>query len=128
MNANTSVRVVVANRPRLMRELVMATIGDQPDIEIVGEVQDESEIAKVVGEKRPDFLILALDRPDVRPHICDELLRQHPGLRILALASESNNSVFLWASLDIHSNSFEVSEQGILSALRSKPQAVGGGL
>ncbi|MGA7753318.1 MAG: hypothetical protein WCB05_10815 [Candidatus Sulfotelmatobacter sp.] len=32
------VRVLVANRPRLMREMVMTTISDQPDIEIVGEV------------------------------------------------------------------------------------------
>ncbi len=31
------IRILVANRPRLMRELVMATISDRPDIEIVGE-------------------------------------------------------------------------------------------
>jgi DNA-binding NarL/FixJ family response regulator len=124
----TNVRVVVANRPRLMRELVVATIADQSDIEIVGEVQDEADIAKVVEEKQPDFLIVALDRPDERPAICDDLLRQFPGLRILALAPEANNSIFLWASLDIHSDSFEVSEEGILSALRSKTQTVGGNL
>jgi DNA-binding NarL/FixJ family response regulator len=28
-----------------MRELVMATIADQPDIEVVGEVQNETELA-----------------------------------------------------------------------------------
>ena len=39
------VRVLVANHPRLMRELVMATIADQPDIEVVGEVQNESDLA-----------------------------------------------------------------------------------
>jgi DNA-binding NarL/FixJ family response regulator len=125
---STNVRVVVANRPRLMRDLVVATIVDQPDIEIVGEVQNEADILKVVGEQRPDFLIVALDRPDERPRICDELLKQHPGLRILALAPESNNSIFLWASLDIHSNSIEVSEEGILGALRGKAQVTGGGL
>ncbi len=125
---NTNVRVVVANRPRLMRELVVATIADQPDIEIVGEVQDEADIPKVVGEKQPDFLIVALDRVDEWPRICYELLRQYPGLRILALAPESNNSIHLWASLDIHSNNIEVSEEGILGALRSKTAAVGGAL
>jgi DNA-binding NarL/FixJ family response regulator len=123
---NTPVKVVVANRPRLMRELVVATIADQPDIEIVGEVQDEAEISKVVEEQQPDFLIVALDRPNVRPQICDDMLRLHPGLRILALSAESNNSIFLWASLDIHSNSVEVSEEGILGVLRGKTQAVGG--
>ena len=48
-----NVRVVVANRPRLMRELLLATIADQPDIEVVAEVQDDADIARVVEEKHP---------------------------------------------------------------------------
>jgi len=35
------IRVLVANHPRLIRELVTATISDQPDIEVVGEVHHE---------------------------------------------------------------------------------------
>jgi D-glycero-alpha-D-manno-heptose-7-phosphate kinase len=56
------VRVLVANRPRLMRELVMATIADQPDIELVGEVIDEAELAEVVEQVQPDVLILAINK------------------------------------------------------------------
>jgi len=40
------IRVLVANRPRLMRELILTTFADQPDIEIVGEVGEESEISE----------------------------------------------------------------------------------
>ena len=32
------IRVLIANQPRLIRELISATIADQPDIELVGEV------------------------------------------------------------------------------------------
>ena len=103
-----------------MRELVLATIADQPDIEIVGEVQDEADIARIVDEKLPDFLIIALDEPGQRPPLCDSLLRQHPEMKILALAPEHNSSIFYWASLDIHSNPVEASEDGILGALRGK--------
>ena len=116
------IRVVVANRPRLMRELVLATISEQPDIEIVGEVQDEADIRRVVEEKQPDFLIIALDEPSGRPLLCDSLLYQFPDMKILALAPERNSSVFYWASLDIHSNQVEASEEGILDALRGKAQ------
>ena len=56
------VRVLVANRPRLMRELVMATISDQPDIEVVGEVVDEGELTEVVEQVQPDVLILAINK------------------------------------------------------------------
>ena len=55
------VRVLVANHPRLMRELVMATIADQPDIEVVGEVQNEAELADIVEQVQPDVLIIAMD-------------------------------------------------------------------
>ena len=55
------VRVLVANHPRLMRELVLATIADQPDIEVVGEVQNEGELAEIVEQVLPDVLILAMD-------------------------------------------------------------------
>jgi hypothetical protein len=40
-----TIRVLVANRPRLMRELIVATFADQPDIEIVGEIESASRAA-----------------------------------------------------------------------------------
>ena len=113
-----NVRVLVANRPRLMRELVLATLFDQPDIEVVGEVEDEVDISPVVEEKQPDYLIVSLDDPRSRPPVCDTLLAKFPNMKILALAPEHNSSVFYWASLDIHSFDVESSEDGILEALR----------
>jgi len=35
-----SIRVLVANHPRLMREIILTTFADQPEIEIVGEVAE----------------------------------------------------------------------------------------
>ncbi|HUX10427.1 MAG TPA: hypothetical protein VMW51_07265 [Terriglobia bacterium] len=121
-----NVRVLVANRPRLIRELILATIADQPDIEVVGEVQDEADILVTVEEQRPDFLIVALDNPRARPAVCDALLAKFPDMKILALAPERNSSVFYWASIDIHSFSVEASEEGILGALRGPKQGAGG--
>jgi len=113
-----NVRVLVANHPRLMRELVLATLFDQPDIEVVGEVVREADLASAVEEQRPDFLIVALDSSGARPAVCDALLSKFPNMKILALAPERNSSVFYWASLDIHSFDVEASEEGILGALR----------
>jgi hypothetical protein len=45
----------------VMRELVLATISDQPDIEIVGQIHGDTEIASAVEQTRPDFLIITLD-------------------------------------------------------------------
>jgi len=115
-----AIRVLVANRPRLMRELILTTFADQPDIEIVGEVGDESEISESVKRTLPNFVVIALDHPGRRPAICDELLREHPEVRVIAVAPEKNFVVYYWASLNIHSNDIEASEQGILSAMRTR--------
>lgn len=114
------IKVLVANRPRLMRELVMATISDQPDIEVVGVLEDETAILQMVEQEHPEFLIIALDQSDERPHICDVLLDRFPHMCILALAAERNSSIFYWVSLDIRSNRIENSEDGILGALRGR--------
>ena len=119
------VRVLVANRPRLMRELVLAVISDQPDIEVVGELQNENELAEAVEEAQPDILILALDDADKRVAQCGFLLGRYPQMKILALAPEKNRGMFYWATVDVRTKALESSEAGILSALRDRPSLVG---
>jgi chemotaxis response regulator CheB len=115
-----AIRVLVANRPRLMRETILATFADQPDIEIVGEVADDSEISESVKRTLPNFVVIALDQPGRRPSICDDLLREHPDVRVIAVSAENNFVVHYWASLDIHSSNIEASEEGMLNVLRGK--------
>lgn len=123
---NQLVRVAVANQPRLMRELVLETVRQQPDIEVVAEIQDESDIERAVEESKPDFLIIALHESDSCPPVCNLLLHRHPHMKVLALAVERNSSVFFWASFNIHAAPVEASEDGILGALRGKQSPLGG--
>jgi len=120
------IRVVVANRPRLMRQLVLETISEQPDIEVVAEIENEDEIVGAVEGTLPDFLIISPDEFNQRPRLCDTLLRRYPEMKILALAPERNSSIYYWGSFDIHENPEEASEAGILIALRRKGESVGG--
>lgn len=119
------VRVLVANRPRLMRELVMATISDQPDIEVVGEVADDGDLTEMVEQALPDVLILAMDEPERRLGQCGFLLGRYPQMRIIALAPEQNTGIFYWAIVDIRTKPLESSEAGILNAVRERPVLVG---
>jgi DNA-binding NarL/FixJ family response regulator len=112
----SKIRVLVANRPRLMRDLVLATIADQPDIEVLGELEDDSKIAQAVADLQPDIVIIALDRADERPAICDYLLIHYPRVKVLAVAPEDDNSVFFWS--DIRSAAVESSVEGILGVIR----------
>jgi chemotaxis response regulator CheB len=108
-----------------MRDLVLAVIADQPDIEVIGELQDENGLAEAVEETQPDILILALDVADKHVAQCGFLLGRYPHMKILALAPEQNRGAFYWANVDVRTKPLESSEAGILSALRERPSLVG---
>jgi chemotaxis response regulator CheB len=120
-------RVLMANQPKLMRELLLETLAEQPWVEIVGEVSDESEIRHLVLKTSPDLLVVTAEKPGKRPAICDALLREFPALRIIAVAAEESYSVCYWASLDIHADDIEPSEQGFLSAVKNVAESVSKG-
>ena len=126
--ADKVIRILVANQPRVMRELLLATLAERPDIEIVGEVANEAEIARTVKRTAPDLLVISLDELGQRPEICDAVLRAYPHVRIIAVANETNHSVCYWASLqlDIHCSDIEPSQEGILGAMRNITGRVGG--
>ena len=112
-------RVLMANQPKLMRELLAEMLAEESWIQIVGEVTQEAEIRDLVQKTSPDLLVVTAEQPGKRPAICDELLREFPSLRIIAVAAQESYSVCYWASLDIHADDIEPSEQGFLSAVKS---------
>lgn len=119
-----TIRVLVANRPRLMRELMVATIAEQPDIEIVGEVEEDSDLLSAVEKTRPDFMIVALEEFNELPQVCHSILHSYPQMKVIAVSSDRNSSMFYWASLEVQSNEIEASEAGVLGALRGKMQPI----
>lgn len=123
---NKAIRILVANRPKLMREALLGTLSDQPWIEVVGEVSNDADIPDHVLRTLPDLLVIAVDEPGKRPSLCDALLQKYPDLRIIAVAPYQDYSVCYWASLDIHTDNIEPSEQGFLSAVRSVAEGLSG--
>jgi DNA-binding NarL/FixJ family response regulator len=113
-----AIRILIANRPKLMRELLLTTLSEQTWVEVIGEVPEIADIPAFVDRTTPDLLVIDAEEPGKRPRICDTLLRDHPQLRIIAVAPQENYSVCYWASFDIHSDDVEVSEEGFLSAVR----------
>jgi chemotaxis response regulator CheB len=112
-------RILVANHPKLMRDVILSTLADQPGIEVVGEVSEEGQILKQVLDTHPDLLVIALDETERRPAICDRVLQERPDLRIIAVASRKERTLCFWASFAIHCADIETSTAGILSAVHN---------
>ena len=120
-------RILMANQPKLMRELLVEMLEEESWIEIVGEVARESDIRELVLKTAPDLLVVTADKPGKRPIICDELLKEFPAMRIIAVAAHENYTVCYWASLDIHADDIETSEHGFLGAVKNAAQITSSG-
>jgi DNA-binding NarL/FixJ family response regulator len=112
------VRVLVANRPRLMREVVRKALSLHADMELVGEIENELEILPAIERTQAHYLIIAQEEVGRRPAICDDVFDKHPHLKILAVAPGSDDSVFYWVFMEIRSSQIETSEEGVINALR----------
>jgi chemotaxis response regulator CheB len=121
-----TVRVLVANRPRLLREMVLSALAEQKGINVVGEADDERDVPEMVERTKPDFLLIGMEEGRKRPQLCDVLLKQYPSLRIIAVAPSSSLGIFYWASFEIHSATLEASEEGLLEVIRKKDALPGG--
>jgi DNA-binding NarL/FixJ family response regulator len=108
-----------------MRELIMTTIADQPDIELVGEIDKTEDLTDAVAQARPDVLIIAMGEHKKYRAQCGFLLGRYPEMKILALAPEENRAQIYWASVDIRCKPLESSEAGILEAVRQQAIVIG---
>ena len=111
-------KVLVANRPRLLRELLLNTISEAVDMEVVGEVFQESDLASAVGRTHPDCVIVALENANELPERCTLLLREFPNLKVIAISADGNSLKYYWSQQLILSEQIEASEAAVLGALR----------
>jgi DNA-binding NarL/FixJ family response regulator len=117
-------RVLLANQPRLLRERVLAAIANQPDIEIVGQLEDACDIPEAVARLRPDWVVVTLEESGALSPQCYDLLEEHPQTKILSISSRRNSATLCWATLIMHSNQMEPTQKNLLGALRGKHQFV----
>jgi DNA-binding NarL/FixJ family response regulator len=84
------VRVVIAEDNALLREGLVALLGEQPDVEVVAQAEDGDGLLRVVNGHKPDVAIVDVRLP---PTFTDEGVRaaiavreRHPGVGVLILS------------------------------------------
>jgi len=85
------IKIVLANRPRMMREVVKQMIDSQPDMEVVGEVLDPVDLLVAVRDTQADAVILDLE-DSKEPGLTSHLLAEYPNLTILGLAANGKTA------------------------------------
>lgn len=83
------IRVLLANHPLMIPEVIRQLVAEQEDMELVGDCRGPMKILQEVGRAKADAVILAQEGMD-EPGICSQLLAVYPDLTILGLTQNLN--------------------------------------
>ena len=84
-------KLVIADDHSLMLSAVRMALADEPDIEIVGEVQSGQQLLPLVGQTLPDVVLLDLRMPGMDGLRCLELMRErHPQVKCIVLSGNDD--------------------------------------
>jgi len=79
------IKILLANRPRMLREVVRKMIDVQPDMEVAGEVLDPVDLLVAVKDTVADAVILDLEDSE-ESELTSHLLVEYPNLTIVGVA------------------------------------------
>jgi DNA-binding NarL/FixJ family response regulator len=86
-----TVRVLLADDHRLLRELLRDQLQKEPDIEVVGEASSGRELMEQVNARPPDLVVLDIGMANVNGiDAMAELAARHPAVKVICLSGYSD--------------------------------------
>jgi chemotaxis response regulator CheB len=112
-------RILLIDMPRMLREVIGATIAEQPDLELVDEIDDHSFTLGGLERARADVVIVGADV--LEPSAVAAALRSRPDARVLRV-SEDGRETSLWELRPHEQRLGAVSPERLLDAIRAGQQ------
>jgi DNA-binding NarL/FixJ family response regulator len=81
----TTVRIVLADDHKVMREGLRLVLDREADIEIVGEADDGAATIQLAGDLRPDVVVMDISMPGLNGVKATEALATIRGIKVLIL-------------------------------------------
>jgi DNA-binding NarL/FixJ family response regulator len=90
----SSIRILVVEDFAPFRQFMRATLGQGPDLQIIGEVSDGLEAVQKAEELKPDLIVLDIGLPSLNGFEAARRIRQvAPETKILFVSQESSADV-----------------------------------
>lgn len=90
------IRLLLADDHAILSAGLRALLGYYDDIEIVGEARDGTEAVELVGERRPDIVLMDIAMPGLNGIEATRLIRQqYPHTRVLVLSQHGERQYVL---------------------------------
>jgi len=94
-----SIRLLIAEDQRIVREGLRALLEDAPEVEIAGEAANGQEAVELFERVRPDVVLMDLQMPEVDgPEATRRILERAPNARILVLTTYATDE-FIFTAL-----------------------------
>lgn len=85
------IRVVTAELPRMLNDIIGSVLEADGDIEVVGEASDPSQLNELLRRRHPDVAILGLENSGLT-RFGWELFAADPQLRVLGVLGEGRQT------------------------------------
>jgi DNA-binding NarL/FixJ family response regulator len=91
MSMMSTKRVILADGPRLLREMLRHVIDKADHLEVVQEVADQEQVASAIEEFQPEWVIVTSAFNGNTESRLDSWLSGHPAVRFMFLAAGNRN-------------------------------------
>ena len=86
-----SIRILLADDHKIIREGLRALIQQQPDIEVIAEAEDGRKAVQLAAELRPDVAILDIGMPGLNGiEATRHMIHDVPGIKVVGLSMHSD--------------------------------------
>jgi DNA-binding NarL/FixJ family response regulator len=95
-----SIRVLIADDHRIVRDGLRALLEKHPDLQLVAEAENGREAVRLAKKNQPHVLVMDLSMPDLNGvEATRQVLNELPGVRVLALSMHADKR-FILSMLD----------------------------
>jgi two-component system response regulator NreC len=86
-----SIRILLADDHKILREGLVALLEKQPDLKILGEAEDGRSAVRMAIEMLPDVVIMDINMPDLNGvEATRQIMKELPKVKVIALSVHSN--------------------------------------
>lgn len=82
--------VVLANQPRMFRELLHRALGQIPGAQLILETEDPLQVPGILSRVQTDWLVVSLNSEDELPKSVRKAIEEHPALSVLGFSEDSS--------------------------------------
>lgn len=121
-------RIVLAALPRMLGDIVRQLVARHPDLEVAAEVDERAAISSAVRRTGAEVVVAGIAPGSHHALLADiprTLLREHPGLTLIAL-EDDGRAAYVY-ELRLHETAMtEISPRALIDAIRGARHVVGG--